>query len=416
MEDQIISRVGRLTARLAVLVIAAGCAQAPRVVDEPETAEVLHETKDPRRVDPADAASSGEQDHIPGEEEHEDRAMEDPVPTSAPHDAESGEDIEIAGDANSVAPLDASPDEVTDATVLQPDAGAELTDATVPESDAEAEPSRPDAGPDAASQDACDPNPCQHGGTCSSDATGYTCTCSDGYVGARCELESCGNVTIRSRADVEDNRHCAEIQGNLSISSTGLTAVTAEDFPFLTRIRGNLVISGVQTVDGPFLQSVTLAKIRAVEGAVVVLGVAVPEFGGSGPLEELHLPALQSVGGHGGLGLVVYQASLKVLDMPAVTAIQGGAMLHTLFDLCTVDFESLESLGGELRVTYVPQLSAEQLAPLRAAATGAVSESILGCCTSGAEQSVSCDSFTDSARALYCTGECSVVDERLSAR
>ena len=37
----------------------------------------------------------------------------------------------------------------------------------------------------------CHTGPCQHGGTCAPDGSGYTCQCATGYTGNICET---GNV------------------------------------------------------------------------------------------------------------------------------------------------------------------------------------------------------------------------------
>ena len=34
---------------------------------------------------------------------------------------------------------------------------------------------------------ACDPNPCQNGGTCTVIVKGYECTCAAGFMGSHCE-------------------------------------------------------------------------------------------------------------------------------------------------------------------------------------------------------------------------------------
>ena len=35
--------------------------------------------------------------------------------------------------------------------------------------------------------DDCEPNPCEHGGTCTDGADSYTCECVDGYTGVDCQ-------------------------------------------------------------------------------------------------------------------------------------------------------------------------------------------------------------------------------------
>jgi hypothetical protein len=214
----------------------------------------------------------------------------------------------------------------------------------------------------------------------------------------------CGSISIRSRDDVDDARRCAEIDGDLTVHSVGLTAIEAGDLPRLTRITGDLIISGPQATEPPHLASVTLAKLRTVEGAVIVSGVSVPGFGASGPLQELHLPALERIGAHDALGLMVYQAALKVLDLPALVTIEGSVKLDTLLELCTLRAERLESIAGEVLFHYLPQLSPAQLEPLRSAASAEVSERVLGCCAADADARVACEDFTDAARSLHCGG------------
>ena len=35
--------------------------------------------------------------------------------------------------------------------------------------------------------DDCEPNSCEHGGTCTDGVDSYTCECADGYTGVNCE-------------------------------------------------------------------------------------------------------------------------------------------------------------------------------------------------------------------------------------
>jgi hypothetical protein len=384
MARNISKRVGWLIGGFAVLVMVEGCAEAPRTEHSAETEGVVGETKDARKDDACagEAAESDEREPAPivedgTEEEQDDQPRPEPVDDEQP---------ELVGDAGMDAALDASQEPVMTAPG-ELDAGVEAS-----------------PGDASLAHDTCDSNPCHHAGTCSSDAGSYVCVCPDGYTGQHCELKVCGNITIGSRADVDEHRECAEVRGSLTISSQGLTTISADDFPFLTKISGDLTIAGAQETDAPFLQRVTLANLRAVDGTVAVVGVAVPEFGGSGPLKELHLPVLERLGRGDGSGLLIYQASVEVLDLPALLTIEGQVMLHTLFDLCTVNLERIEHVGGDLLVSYVPKISAAQLEPLRAAVAGNLSESLLGCCASSSNERVACETFTQSARVLYCTG------------
>lgn len=37
--------------------------------------------------------------------------------------------------------------------------------------------------------DECSSSPCQHGGTCMDGINGYTCNCTEDYMGTNCELQ-----------------------------------------------------------------------------------------------------------------------------------------------------------------------------------------------------------------------------------
>ena len=41
---------------------------------------------------------------------------------------------------------------------------------------------------------ACEPNPCEHGGSCNPRDTGYTCSCLRGFSGERCEKQAVSNA------------------------------------------------------------------------------------------------------------------------------------------------------------------------------------------------------------------------------
>jgi hypothetical protein len=376
---------GRFAAWVAVLAMVEGCAEAPRLADDPGRDEVVGETKDAHRDDASSRAAVGveEREVGPGDED----PIED-EPASQPRSSgEDDEESERFTDSGRSAARDASD---------------EPTAVTTPEA--------LDAGTDAASgdtspeHDPCDSSLCYDGGACSDDVGQGDCVCPDGYTGQHCELKVCGSISIRSRADVEEHGDCAKVQGDLTISSVSLAAINADDFPFLTEITGDLMLIGAQTPEPPHLESVTLANLRAVDGAVVVLGAPTIDLGASGPLSELHLPALERIGARGPVGLVAHQSNLRVLDLPALETIEGSVALNALVDLCTAELDSVEHIGGDLVIRDVPRLSARHLESLRTAVAGATSESMLGCCAPSSADRVSCESFTESARALSCTG------------
>ena len=47
--------------------------------------------------------------------------------------------------------------------------------------------------------DECDPNPCQHGGTCTDGVASYTCACASGWTGDNCETASFGTSCLALR-------------------------------------------------------------------------------------------------------------------------------------------------------------------------------------------------------------------------
>jgi hypothetical protein len=384
---------------LAALVLLAGCAEAPRVAKEaPEPAPAIGERKDPCRGTScvSQPAEADEWDHA--QEDDDGREPRD-GPTAEPEgDARSARQ-EDAADADDEDVATTAPAATFDASsnAMTPPLEGAVPPTMHGETDASADPAPPATA-------ACDPNPCRHGGACAGGGSAASCICPDGFVGEHCETRSCGSATIHSQADLDALRDCSEIRGDLTIASVGLATIEANDLPLLTKISGDLIISGPQISDRPLLESVTLKHLRTIEGALMVLGLAVVEFGASGPLRELHLPALERIGAHDALGLAVYQASLTTLDLPALEAIEGTVILDTLFELCTLRVASLQSVGGALNVRYVPKLPAEQLEPFRAGAAGQVSEQLLGCCEADLEDRVSCEAFTENARALYCGG------------
>lgn len=312
------------------------------------------------------------------------QAAVDPSSSQLDATVESGADdagSRVALDA--IAPLDGQGEGAApDAAEPGGDTGAVL-----PQVDANVELAPPDASAPARP---CELRPCQNGGICSAAGEGHSCACVDGYTGPNCELEICGDVSIRTRADVENNRLCAEIHGSLDIAAVGLPAITEDDFPFLTKIAGQLVIGGAHGGGSSNLQTVTLATLKIVEGAISIIGTL---ENNSGPLAELHLPALETIGDTPGeLALFVSNSTIRVLDLPAVETLSGGARLMFLPELCTLNLRKLTRVGGGVTASEIPRLSVSALEALRTAATGsAVTE--VGCCWPSTNDRIACSAL-----------------------
>jgi hypothetical protein len=56
--------------------------------------------------------------------------------------------------------------------------------------------------------DACNPNPCQHGGSCTRTASGASCSCKAGYTGSKCETDI--NECASSNVCTWDDYPCAQ--------------------------------------------------------------------------------------------------------------------------------------------------------------------------------------------------------------
>jgi hypothetical protein len=369
------------TALLATLAIGAGCSEprCPRGYN--------------KRGDTCYRIRDSGQDASELEDEDDDSGLGGNLDPASRSDA--GSDIDERDGGNAAA-LDATLD------AASPGGADAALDAIASAIDTGAAVVQPDAGNGEASPDGaavtrpCDSNPCQNDGICSPAGSAYTCGCPDGYTGMSCELEICGPTTIRTRDDVENNRLCAEIRGDLDISAVGLPSITASDFPFLTKVTGFLQIVGRHDSGAANLGTVTFAKLVVVEGAIVIgsnLLVTDAMAEGSGPLTELHLPALTTIGGRGVGGLAITQTSLRVLDLPALTTIVGDVSLYLLPELCSVNLRKVTSVDGGVRIVGVPRISSQLFAPIRNAAMGMVTQSLLGCCWTGLNERVSCNDF-----------------------
>ena len=363
-------RIRLLGSWLAVLLSAAGCVDPKCPSGYDEKGDTCYRRKD--------AGVDGATMEVPDDDEPiEDGSSPALEPDADATEMDGGTDPDIDAMGETLQQKDAS-------ASVEPDPGLQPR----PEDDA------------SSPVDPCKPNPCQNGGICSSEASTFTCVCAEGHTGTNCELKVCGPTMVQSRADVENSQLCAEIRGDLSINTTLIANITADDFPRLAKITGSLFLVGFPVGNGAHLESVTLVALRRIDGGIAVLGTVGNAGAAVGPLSELHLPALTSVG----TGLAVKIAALKVLDLPSLVSVGGYFELSGIDRLCEVDFGKVQRIDGDLNLYLVPKLSSKQLEPLRAATTGAVTRSLLGCCWPNSGDRVSCEDFSSEQWSMYCTG------------
>jgi hypothetical protein len=242
----------------------------------------------------------------------------------------------------------------------------------------------------------CEPNPCQRGGTCVDGPATYACTCPSGSTGTRCELDICGNTNVLTSADLLAARQCAEVQGNLSISTQGLGSITASDFPHLRKVTGDLLVGPIPgSARTPQVELITLPQLQTIEGGLSVTAAS--------SLRELHLPALTTVGTSADANRRFYftlDAEMQVLDLPVLTTINGSMEMRTLSKLCTLKIGALTRVTGTVLLLGMPNVPASTFEPATSAALGAVTQDLIGCCFP--TDDVKCDGVTQADLDAFC--------------
>jgi hypothetical protein len=243
--------------------------------------------------------------------------------------------------------------------------------------------------------DDCAAKPCQNGGTCVDGINTYTCSCPTGTTGKNCELKICSDVMIRSKADIDANRMCAEIRGNLDVDVVGFDAITASDFPYLTRITGSLTITtrSDPTSTLPVL-GIEFANLETIGGEVSV---------SYGSVRDYRFPKLRTVGG--GFGLAFLHQTRGV-DFPSLTTVGGNVGLFDIPGVCSANFAKVTRIAGYLAIAGAVKVLPSAVRPLRIAVLNAGgSESIenLGCCHTGISEDCSDDTAIPGSAACACT-------------
>jgi hypothetical protein len=246
--------------------------------------------------------------------------------------------------------------------------------------------------------DPCTPNPCERAAACRNVPTGFSCECPSGSAGQLCELEICGDTTIRSDDDLRNSRLCEEIHGNLQIATSGLLSIETTDLPHLKKVTGDLRIAALNgSATTPVAQSMTFGNLETVEGTLFVGGTT------PGSVQFLRFPALRTVGKAGDTALRVrfeLAPDVKVLELPVLSTVQGSVSIAYVNRLCTLKLGAISQVTGDVSLRVLPNLPASTFAPLRAATRGTVSPQQVGCCF--AVDNLSCEAFTAETRNTYC--------------
>lgn len=151
---------------------------------------------------------------------------------------------------------------------------------------------------------------------------------------------------IASQADVARLAGCATLHG-VTIRSGG--ALDTSALRALTTITGDLVIGPTVGVE-----DVTLGALRAVDGAIHVVG--------NGLLQGLFLPRLERAG-----RLVLDgNVAITTLSLPRLAAVHGALRVTDNASLELIDIPALATIDGELVLTSDPKLTLIESGELRA--------------------------------------------------
>ena len=154
-------------------------------------------------------------------------------------------------------------------------------------------------------------------------------------------------VVLASQSDVVAFQTCLTARG-IALR----TGATVDVAPLhVTTITGDLVIGPTVGVE-----AVSLSELRAVDGAIVVMG--------NGSLHGLFLPRLERAGRI----VVEGNVSLASIAMPRLAEVTGGMTISDNHDLEILDAPALVQVGGDLVLVNHPQLTIVELGALRSAA------------------------------------------------
>jgi hypothetical protein len=244
--------------------------------------------------------------------------------------------------------------------------------------------------------DPCSPNPCGTGFTCtrSAQATavcGATCAISGGpgcLPGDKCATDAdcrtrgdstatcdatdkvctniCPETTISDPIHLTSSRYCREINGKLTLNPP-FAEIASTEFPYLTRVRGDLVVGSIVN---NVTRSITLSALRTIDGTLAIANSLM--------LNTVSLPRLTTVGANVSMAQLT---ALQRLSMPQLSSVTGNFALVGLSALVQLDVNSLTAAGGSMTFFLLCRLPSTQVSRF----TGAAFTNV-GCCTSSTTQ------------------------------
>ncbi len=221
----------------------------------------------------------------------------------------------------------------------------------------------------------CEASPCKNGGTCADGVESYSCKCPSDFTGEDCELEICGPLLIRTRAEMDASRACAEVRGDLSIDPTGLSTLDETDLPHLRKVTGGVsIFPGLNSpVATPSIKFITVGALETIGGGLSL---------GPTKAKEVSFPLLRSVGADldsTKMALSFMQMGTQTLTFPKLETIGGAVEFNSMQQLCSANFRKVSKVAGDFKASFLLKLPLAQIQSILSAASS-TSFQACGCC------------------------------------
>jgi hypothetical protein len=158
-----------------------------------------------------------------------------------------------------------------------------------------------------------------------------------------------------------------------------LLSITDDDFPNLVRVTGDVIMSSLYNsgADSPRLRTVTFSKLRSIDGSLRTLVT------GLGSIRELYFPALTTVGTERSNTQVnIASEDTVILDLSALTTINGSLFLSQLNHLCSLKLGNLSRVTSAIQINSLFNIPWHEIKALNARVTigSTVEQNQIGCC------------------------------------